>query len=135
MCHDTVMKLIHILPLAVAASLLPTAMADELPGRDYAITVKADVAPETHQPISYPYSAGRGGVSGECTLTFDVHADGAIGDVQLRSCSSDAFRREAVRAASGIRFSATAAGVNDARMTIRWDIESDAPRLRTASLN
>jgi TonB family protein len=129
------MKLIHTLPLALAASLLPSAMADEPQARDYAITVKADVTPVTYQPISYPYAAGRNAVSGECTLTFDVHANGTVGDVQIQSCSSDLFRREAIKAASGVRFSASTGNLNDARMTIRWDIADNAPRLRTASLD
>jgi outer membrane biosynthesis protein TonB len=137
------MKLIHASCVAVAASLLPTAMALEpsVAGQDplkharsYSIVVAADVAPVAHAGLDYPYAAASRGLSGSCSLSYDVNAGGAISDIQVTTCSSPLFRRMAARLAGKMTFAAPAAPIDNARMEIRWSMTDDKP-IRTASLD
>jgi outer membrane biosynthesis protein TonB len=124
------LSLVAFAGFGMAASASAQQPADG--GRNYAIDLRADVKPVAQTAMDYPYLAARRGLSGECRVSYDV-AGGQAHDVRVVSCTSDFFRGEARRAASSLRFR-QADRADDAQLTIRWNIEGDAPLAQTASL-
>jgi TonB family protein len=128
------MKLTCLL-VAAAASLLPTALAQEpsAPKR-FAIIVDSEVAPSSHEQMRYPTAAGLRDLDGACRVSFVVDATGRADGMEILSCSSDIFRRAAGNALAAMRFEANAP-VDRIEATIRWQIEPGATTLRTASID
>ena len=129
------MKLIHIAFGVVAASLLPTAAADEpaAKGKPFTVSFASDVAPVSQAELRYPAYAGARELSGACDVTFDISAAGAAQAVDVSGCSAHIFHSAAKRTVKAMTFAPKAqTGV---RMKIRWTMDESAPAMKTASLN
>ena len=135
MCHLTVMKLIHVAFGLVAASLLPTASADEpaLKGKPFTISFASDVAPVKAVDVRYPSYAGISGQEGACDVTFVINPAGEPDAIRVGQCSSEKFRRSAKEAVKSMSFAPKAQ--TDVHMKIRWTMDKAAEQVRTASLN
>ena len=129
------MKLIHAIVAAGAASLLPSAFADEpANAKPFVITVNSDATPVSHVEHRYPTYAGVRGLEGACDVTFVISTAGKADAIRVGACTSDVFRGAAKKAVEGMSFSPRAAATAGASATIRWAMPSDA-RVRTASLD
>ncbi len=129
------MKMIHAILVAGAASLLPSAMADEpasKEARNYAITISSEVSPVAEPELRYPYWAGSRGIEGTCDVTFTVSTQGKADAIRVGACTSDMFRMSAKSTVEQMRFAPRAAPADGVKMQISWAF--DAPRLQTASL-
>lgn len=132
------MKLIHKLIFVGAASVMPSALAFTASAGEpvdttpiaYSIALNSSVTPMDNSGLRYPAAAAIRGQSGFCDVSFDVAATGETTNVDVQACTSDAFRREAKRIASGLRYSKPA---DDVSLRIRWNIEPTAA-MTTASL-
>jgi outer membrane biosynthesis protein TonB len=132
------MKLIHaILVHAIlgvgAASLLPTALAQEPAAKPFLITVSSDAKPISHAEYRYPSYAGARDLEGACEVTFAITTAGKTDAIRVGACTSDAFRRSAKSTVEGMTFAKRAAVTTDATATIRWRLPD--PQVRTASLD
>lgn len=129
------MKTIHAILVAGAASLLPSALADEpasKEARSYAITISSEVSPMAEPNLRYPYMAGSKGIEGSCDVTFTVTAQGKADAIRVGACTSDMFRRSAKATVEQMRFSPRATAQDGVEMKINWAF--DETRLQTASL-
>ena len=134
-CHITVMKLIHAILVAGAASLLPSALADEpasKEARSYAITISSEVSPLAEPDLRYPYMAGSKGIEGSCDVTFAISPQGKADAIRVGACSSDVFRRSAKATVEQMRFAPRAAAQDGVAMKINWAF--DEARMQTASI-
>ena len=130
------MKLIHTI-LVGAASLLPTALA-QTPSEDakpFVITVNSDASPISHVEYRYPSYAGIRGLEGACDVTFAISTAGKADAIRVGACTSDVFRGAAKKTVEGMTFSPRAAVTADAKATVRWTIQSNDARMKTASLD
>jgi len=129
------MKLIRAIFAAGAASLLPSAFADEpANAKPFVITVSSDATPVSHVEYRYPSYAGVRGLEGACDVTFAISTAGKADAIRVGACTSDVFRRAAKSTVQGMSFSPRARATAGATATVRWTMPSDA-RLRTASLD
>ena len=128
------MKLIHVAFGLVAASLLPSASADEpaLKGKPFTISFASDVSPVSHPDFRYPSYAGVRDLQG-LRCDFDIIATGKAEAVDVVGCSAHIFHRSgATNVVKSMTFAPKAqSGV---KMKIRWNVER-TPRIKTASLN
>lgn len=132
------MKLIHKLIFVGAASVMPTALASTAFAGEpidttpiaYSIALNSSVKPMDNGGLRYPAAAAVRGQSGFCDVRLDVAPTGETANVEVLACTSDAFRREARRIASGLRYGKSA---DDVSLRIRWNIEPTAA-ITTASL-
>lgn len=129
------MKLIHAILVAGAASLLPSALADEpasKEARSYAITISSEVSPLSEPDLRYPYMAGSKGIEGSCDVTFAISPQGKADAIRVGPCSSDVFRRSAKATVEQMRFAPRAAAQDGVAMKINWAF--DEARMQTASI-
>lgn len=136
MCHITVMKLIHAILGAGAASLLPSALADEpasKEARNYAITIASEVKPLAEPDLRYPAWAGARDIQGSCDVTFTISTAGKPDAVRVGACTAEVLRRSAKATTEKMRFAPRATASEGASMRITWTLEN--PALQTASLN
>ena len=127
------MKLIHAILGVGAASLLPTALAQEPGGQPYTISVASDAQPIAHAEYRYPNYAGVRGLEGACEVSFVISKAGKADAIRVGACTSDVFRRAAKSTVEGMTFAPRAAATTGATATIRWRMPE--PQLRTASLD
>jgi TonB family protein len=130
------MKLIHAILGAGAASLLPSALAQEpasFEARSYAITISSEVQPVAGQSLRYPGYAGVRSLEGSCEVTFAVSTAGQPDAIRVGACSSETFRRSAKSTVQQMRFAPRATPLDGATMKINWAFEE--PGLQTASLD
>jgi TonB family protein len=123
LCHKSFMKNAVICSLAFAL-VSPAALADSAKSQStpYAISVKSAVTPVAHSEFRYPYLAARQGLDGACDVVFEIDAQGRPRSVDVISCSSAGFEREAKSIVQGMTFPATGSSIRSAEATIRWDI-------------
>ena len=127
------MKLIHVAFGLVAASLLPTASADEpLKGKPFTISFASDVAPVAHADFRYPSYAGVRDLAGSCDVTFDISAAGQAEAIDVSACSAHIFHSAAKNVVKDMTFAPKARSA--VKMKINWKMDSDAA-LKTAGLN
>lgn len=127
------MKLIHVALGVVAASVLPSAAADEpVAPKPFTITVSSDVSPAFQPELRYPMAAGAQSLEGSCDVKFTVSTEGKADAVRVGACTSDVFRRAAKKAVEDMSFAPRSTPLNDARMRISWAMA--APAVTTASL-
>ena len=127
------MKLIHIAFGLVAASLLPTASADEpaAKGKPFTISFASDVAPVSHNEFRYPSYAGVRNLAGSCDVSFDISAKGVAEAIDVSACSAHIFHSAAKNVVKDMTFAPKAqSGV---KMKINWKMDDAA--VKTASLN
>ena len=120
------MKLIHAILGAGAASLLPSALAQEpasLEARSYAITISSEVQPLSGAELRYPAYAGVRSLEGSCDVTFAVSTAGEGDAIRVGACSSEAFRRSAKSTVEQMRFAPRATALDGATMKINWAFE------------
>lgn len=127
------MKLIHAILGVGAASLLPTALAQEPAGKPFLITVSSDATPVAHAEYRYPSYAGVRGLEGACEVSFAISAGGKADAIRVGDCTSDVFRRAAKSAVEGMTFAPRPSVTESATATIRWMMPE--PQVRTASVN
>ena len=127
------MKLIHAILGVGAASLLPTALAQEAASKPFLITVSSDAKPVSHAEYRYPSYAGVRGLEGACEVSFAISTAGKADAIRVGDCTSDVFRRAAKSAVEGMTFASRASTTERATATIRWIMPE--PQLRTASIN
>jgi outer membrane biosynthesis protein TonB len=128
------MKLIHVAFGLVAASLLPTATADEpaLKGKPFTISFASNVAPVAHADFRYPSYAGVRNLAGSCDVTFDISAKGEAEAIDVSACSAHIFHSAARNVVKDMTFAPKAqSGV---KMKISWKMDEPAT-VKTASLN
>ncbi len=106
------------------ALVSPAAFADSAKSQSspYAISVKSAVTPVAHSEFRYPYLAARQGLDGSCDVAFEIDAQGRARSVEIISCTSDGFAREAKSIVQGMTFRAADSSGRIAEATIRWDI-------------
>jgi len=129
------MKLIHAILGLGAASLLPTALADEpasKEARSYAITIASEVKPLAEPDLRYPFWAGARDIQGSCDVTFTISTAGEADAVRVGACTSDVFRRSAKATVEKMRFAPRASAEDGVSMVISWAFVE--PVLLTASL-
>jgi TonB family protein len=129
------MKLIHIAFGLVAASLLPTASADEpaSKGKPFTISFASSVTPVNAVAVRYPSYAGVSGQEGACDVSFVISPAGEPDAIRVGACTSEKFRRSAKEAVKSMTFAPKAQ--TDVHMKIRWAMDPAATSLKTASLN
>lgn len=127
------MKLIHAILGVGAASLLPSALAQEPGAQPYVISVASDAAPISHAEYRYPSYAGVRGLEGACEVSFAISTAGKADAIRVGACTSDVFRRAAKSTVEGMTFAPRSAVTADATATIRWRMPD--PQVRTASLD
>jgi TonB family protein len=130
------MKLIHAILGVGAASLLPSALAQEpasKEARGYAITINSEVRPVAEPELRYPAHAGVRGLEGSCDVTFAISPAGEPDAIRVGACSSEAFRRSAKSTVQQMRFAPRATALSGASMKINWAFED--PTVQTASLD
>lgn len=134
-CHLTFMKLLHALLVVGAASVLPTASADERAQapKPFTIAFSAEIAPLSHGELRYPAYAGARNLSGSCEVSFAISTAGKPDAIRVGKCSSEAFRFAAKATVSSMRFAPRASVVDDVVLEIRWTL--DQPAIHTASLD
>lgn len=129
------MKLIHAILGVGAASLLPSALAQEpvsKEARGYAITIQSEVKPVAEPDLRYPAYAGARSLEGSCDVTFAISTAGEPDAISVNACSSEAFRRSAKATVEQMRFAPRATELATASMQISWAFEDAA--VLTASL-
>jgi TonB family protein len=127
------MKLIHVALGIVAASVMPSAAADEPSApKPYTITVSSDLSPAFKPELRYPAQAGMQGLGGACDVSFAVSTEGKADAIRIGACTSDVFRRAAKKAVEDMSFAPRLAPLSDARMRIQWTLNE--PQVATASL-
>lgn len=129
------MKLIHVILGVGAASLLPSALAQEpvsKEARGYAITIHSEVKPVAEPDLRYPAYAGSRSLEGSCDVSFAISTAGEPDAIRVGACSSEAFRRSAKSTVEQMRFAPRTTALPNASMQISWAFE-DAVVL-TASL-
>jgi protein TonB len=72
-------------------------------------TVSFSVSDRDAQPLvriepQYPPRAAERGVEGQCTVTFDVTADGTPTNIRILNCDSSLFERASIRAVERWRY-------------------------------
>jgi outer membrane biosynthesis protein TonB len=127
------MKLIHAILGVGAASLLPTALAQEPAAKPFLITVSTDAAPVSHAEYRYPSYAGARDLEGACEVTFAISRAGKADAIRVGACTSEAFRRPAKSTVEGMKFAPRASVTTEATATIRWRMPD--PQVHTASLD
>jgi len=130
------MKMIHAILGVGAASLLPSALAQEpvsKEARGYAITIQSEVKPVAEPALRYPAYAGSRALEGSCEVTFAISTAGEADAIRVGACSSEAFRRSAKASVEQMRFAPRTAALARASMQISWTFEDLA--VQTASLN
>jgi outer membrane biosynthesis protein TonB len=130
------MKLIHAI-LVGAASLLPAALA-QTPSegaKPFVITVNSDASPISHVEYRYPSYAGVRGIEGACDVTFVISTAGKADAIRVGACTSDVFRGAAKKTVEGMSFSPRATVTDGAKATVRWTIQSNDARMKTARIN
>jgi TonB family protein len=130
------MKLIHAILGIGAASLLPSALAQQPQpeeARGFAITISSEVEPVAEPTLRYPSYAGVRSLEGSCEVTFAVSTAGKPDAIRVGACSSEAFRRPAKTTVEQMRFAPRTSVLADAHMKIDWAFED--PGLQTASLD
>jgi outer membrane biosynthesis protein TonB len=127
------MKLIHAILGVVAASLLPTALAQEPGGKPYVISVASDAQPIAHAEYRYPSYAGVRGLEGACEVSFAISTAGKADAIRVGACTSDVFRRAAKSTVEGMSFAPRTSVTEGATATVRWRMPD--PQVRTASLD
>lgn len=136
-CHITFMKLIHAIVWLGAASLLPSALAQEPASKEalpFSITIRSDVTPISHAAYRYPAYAGVERLEGSCDVAFAISPAGKADNVEVRACTSNAFRRAAKSAVESMTFKPRTAMIEDVRVNIAWNFDRDTG-VRTASLD
>lgn len=129
------MKLIHVALGVVAASLLPTASADEpAKPKPFIISFSSDVMPVSHGIATYPTYAGARDLTGMCEVTFAVNTSGKADAIRVGACTSEGLRRSAKKTVETMTFAPRAAPLDHVSMQIRWAIYNDAP-VKTASID
>jgi TonB family protein len=88
----------------------------------YRISMVSDVKPASHGALVYPAAASTRGISGACVVQLDVAPDGSAKLVEVSSCTSKVFRKEAARIASNLEFGA--ATPDRVAVEIRWDFDA-----------
>jgi TonB family protein len=129
------MKMIHAILGVGAASLLPSALAQEpasKEARGYAITIQSEVKPVAEPELRYPAYAGVRSLEGSCDVTFAVSTAGEPDAIRVVACSSEAFRRSAKTTVEQMRFAPRTTALATASMQISWAFEDAA--VLTASL-
>jgi len=129
------MKLIHAILMAGAASLLPSALADEpasKEARSYAITISSEVSPLAEPDLRYPYTAGSKGIEGSCDVTFTISTAGEADAIRVDACTAEVFRRSAKATVEEMRFAPRATAQDGVSMKINWAF--DEARMQTASI-
>lgn len=130
------MKLIHAILVAGAASLLPSALADEpasKEARGYAITISSEVSPLAEPDLRYPYMAGSKGVEGSCDVTFTISTAGKADAIRVGACTAEVFRRSAKATVEEMRFAPRTTAQDGVAMKINWAFNDEA-RMQTASI-
>lgn len=127
------MKLIHAILGVGAASLLPSALAQEPGGQPFVISVASDTTPISHAEYRYPSYAGMRGLEGACEVSFAISTVGATDAIRVGACTSDVFRRAAKATVKGMKFAPRAVATENATATIRWRMPE--PQLRVAGLD
>jgi outer membrane biosynthesis protein TonB len=127
------MKLIHAILSAGAASLLPTALAQEPAAKPFAITFQSDATPIAHAEYRYTAWAGARGLQGSCEVSFAISTAGKADAIRVGSCSSDVFRRAAKTTVEGMTFAPRSVAKDGVSATISWSMTSG--EMRTASLD
>jgi hypothetical protein len=124
LCHKSVMKHASIIACVLAASVMPTAYAeqagDNLAPKAYEIKVQGDVTPTNIMELDYPYASGVKSRSGSCDLSVSLDSMGNIGAVSVDTCSSEDFAAEAGKLARG---SETLEVASSHPLRIEWTIE------------
>ena len=131
------MKLIHAILGLGAASLLPSALAQEPVSKEalpFTITIRSDVTPISHEAYRYPVHAGVDRLEGSCEVAFAISTAGKADAIDVRACTSNAFRRAAKSAIERMSFAPREAAIDGVRMTIAWRFDRDAG-FETASLD
>lgn len=131
------MKTLHaVFVAALAASVLPTASADERASgsKPFAISFSSDIRPIAHVDFRYPSLAGSRDLSGSCNVSFAISAAGEPDAIRVKDCSSEIFRMAAKSAVKGMTFAPRATAIDNVKMDIRWTL-GEAAVLRTASLD
>lgn len=129
------MKLIHAILGVGAASLLPSALAQEPASpeaRSYAITISSDVQPLGEPALRYPAYAGARAIEGSCDVTFAISTTGTPDAIRVGACSSEVLRRSAKSSVEKMRFAPRATALDGASMKINWAFEETT--VQTASL-
>lgn len=128
------MKLIHIAFGLVAASLLPTASADEpaSKGKPFTISFASDVTPVSAVAVRYPAYAGISGQEGACDVSFVVSPTGEPDAIRVGDCTAEKFRRSAKEAVKSMSFAQKGQTVH---MKISWAMNPAVEAVKTASLN
>lgn len=136
-CHITVMKLIHAILGIGAASLLPTALAQQPASKEvrpYIITIASDVKPIAKDDLRYPYLAGSKNIEGACQVTFTISTAGEADAVRVGACTSEIFRAAAKANVERMTFAPRSTAMDNVRMNISWSFDHTA-NIHTASLN
>ncbi len=129
------MKLLHTVAVAaVAASVLPTALADERAPKPFAISFSSDIQPVAHTDFRYPGLAGSKNLSGSCDVSFAISVAGEPDAIRVGACSSEVFRMAAKSTVKGMMFAPRTSAVDNVKMEIRWSLGA-AALLHTASLD
>lgn len=124
-----VMKLKHMIPVAIALALWPTAFAQSPAcqavsapdARPFTIAIDAAHPAHTVRMPDYPYRAARAGEEGDCRILARVDSRGAVTAVELRECTSPTFTRPALRLARTLAFEP---GASDVDVRIRWRLDA-----------
>jgi hypothetical protein len=134
-CHLTFMKLLHALLAVGAASVLPTASADERAQapKPFTIAFSTEIAPVSHGELRYPAYAGTRNLSGSCEVNFAISTAGKPDAIRVGKCSSEAFRFAAKATVDNMSFAPRASVAEDVALEIRWTL--DQPSIQTASLD
>ena len=130
------MKMIHAILGVGAASLLPSALAQEpasKEARGYAITIHSEVKPVAEPELRYPAYAGLRSLEGSCDVSFSVSTAGEPDAVSVSACSSEVFRRSAKSTVEQMRFAPRTTALSKASMQISWAFEDAV--VQTASLD
>jgi TonB family protein len=128
------MKLIHLALGVAAASVLPSAAADEpVSPKPFTLTLTSDLSPASKPDLRYPSHAGMQGLGGACDMSFTVSTEGKADAIRVSACTSDVFRRAAKKAVEDMSFAPRSTPLDNARMRIQWTLNES--QVSTASLN
>lgn len=131
------MKLIHAIFGLGAASLLPSALAQEPVSKEalpFSITIKSDVTPISYEAYRYPAYAGVERLEGSCDVAFAISPAGKPDAIDVQTCTSNAFRRAAKSAVERMTFKPRQTAVDGVRMSIVWSFDRERG-FETASLD
>lgn len=128
------MKLIHAILGVGAASLLPTALAQEPAGKPFVISFESSATPIAQAEHRYPTRAAVRGIEGACNVRFTISTAGQADGIRVGECTSEVFRRSAKMTVEKMSFAPRASATQGVTATIRWAMPKDA-QVHTASLN